>query len=308
MLNSYPINSVPNNYNDINTNTQYKEVISSFGIEKISKYVLKTPLGQYFNIWNFWKYESGICWVWNKIRYGNILLDTNIENLTSKDINYSENTILNWGKINGTRFTEKEIEFTIKILSDTRENLEKEIQNLKKNVNLSGLKIIKQEKNRESEIVVELQDIEVWKMSLRWTEVTLYFISLDPNFKTISWNTKSYKGISWNLSVSLVVNDTDIAPFLYTLIDLKQVSETITSIELEVNGYTVSVDTNISSPEKIIFNGKQWKIFIWDIEMEDFSGKFIPFPINKPLPVEVRLIWGTSSQYNVYFSYDNIYL
>jgi hypothetical protein len=309
MLNNNEINSLGFNYNTWENNTQNEnEVVSSFSSSQITKYAIKTPLGQYFNVWSFGNYSSWVCGEWEQINYWNILLSTDIENLAEKEINTWNNPILNGGIIQNTRFSEKEIEFTIKIFSKDKKGLEKEVRDIKRNLNLKWLKISKKEFDRVSEIDVILQDIQFEKLSIKETEVTINFLSLDPNFKKPSWNTKAYRDIAWNLDVSLIINDTDVEPFLNTLIDIKELTWTITKIELEINWYKVEIDCNISNPEKVIFDWKKSEIFIWNTEIEDFKWKFTAFPINKPNPVKVKFIWGTVEKYSIYFTYDNIYL
>jgi hypothetical protein len=186
-------------------------------------------------------------------------------------------------------------------------SLEKEMRDIKRNLDYKWCKIIKKEKTRISEINVELQSIEFWEISVKNTEVTLNFISLDPHFKKPSWNTKAYRNISWNLDVSLIINDTDHNPFINTLLDLKQVSWTITGIKLELDGYEVEIACNISAPEKVIFNGQKSEIFVWNTEIEDFIWKFRPFSINTPNTAKVTFMWWTADLYSIYFTYDNIY-
>ncbi len=309
MLNNNEINWYDLNYNTWESNTQKEsEVLSSFSSSQVTKYAVKTPLWQYFNIWNFWTYDSWICWEWERIRYWNILLETNIEDLATKEIETWNNPILNGWIIQNTRFSEKEIDFTLNIKSKDRKSFEKEIRDIKRSFNYKWTKLVKKEFDRVSEIDVELENIEIWKYNSKGTEITIYFISVDPNFKKPSWNTKAYRNISWNLEASLIINDTDLAPFLNTLIDIKELTWTITKIELELDWYKIEIDCNISNPEKIIFDWKKWEIFVWNIEIEDFKWKFRPFPINKPKSIKTTFIWGTVEKNSIYFTYDNIYL
>ena len=253
-------------------------------------------------------YSSGQCGVWEQIKYWNLIIDTNIEDLATKQINTWESPILNGGTIQSTRFSQKEIQFTIDIKSKDKKSLEKEIRDIKRNLNYKWTKIIKKEKTRVSEINVELQDVEIGKISVKSTELTLSFISLDPNFKKPSWNTKAYRNIAWNLDVSLIINDTDIPPFIHTLIDIKQLTGTITKVQLELDGYQVEIDGNIENPEKIIFDGKTSNIYVGSTQLEDFKWKFVPFTINTPRPIKVTFIGWTVQEYSIYFTYDNIYL
>ncbi len=310
MLNDIEINSSNLNYNTVidNTTGDNSEIISSFSSSQTTKYAIKTPLGQYFNIWTFGTYESWICWVWKRIMYWNILLDTDVESLAKKEIESWDNPILNGWVIQGIRFSKKEIEFSIEIRSKDISNFEKEISSLKRALNYEGIKLIKKEGDLITELNIELDDIDVSKFSYKGTEVTINLLSLDPNFKKPSWNTKAYRNISGNLDIAILISDAHVAPYLNTLIDIKEIDWTITSIELEVDWYKVEMDCNIETSEKVVFNGKKSEIFVWNTEIEDFKGKFMPFPLDKPIPIKVNFIWATVNSYSIYFTYDNIYL
>ncbi len=309
MINHYAINSYPIGQNYVSEAEQEStEVISSFSAFQKTRYCIKTPLGQYFNIWTFGTYDSWVCGQWDRVRYGNILLDTNIESLSDKEISKSENPILNGGFISQTRFSQKDIEFRIEIKPKDITSFQKEIWDMKKYLNMKGLKILKTEQHRYSEIDVELENIEYDLFSSKGTKATLSFVSLDPNFKKPSGSTKAYRDISWNLDVSLIISDTDESPLLNTLIDIKELTGTITAIQLEFDGYEVEIACDISSPEKVIFDGKTGDVFVWTTLIEDFSWKFMPFPINTPKRVKCSFIWATVEKYSIYFSYDNIYL
>ena len=309
MLNNNEINWYDLNYNTWESNIQNEsEVLSSFSSSQITKYAIKTPLWQYFNIWNFWTYDSWICWEWEMIRYWNILIDSNVEDLATKEIKTANNPILNGWIIQNTRFSEKNIEFTLELKSKDKKSFEKEIRDIKRNFNYKGTKLTKKEFDRISEIDVELDDTKVWTYKSKWNEITIYFKSLDPNFKKPSWNSKAYRNITWNLDASLIITDTDIEPFIETLIDIKEVTGTIDEIHIEFDWYKIEIECSIDSPEKVVFNWKKSQIFVWNTEIEDFKWKFRPFSINKPKSVKATFIWGTADKYSIYFSYDNIYL
>ena len=170
MINENSINSTGFNYNNGDISIiEEQEIVSSFFSSQITKYTIKTPLWQYFNIWSFGMYSSGQCGVWEQIKYWNLIIDTNIEDLATKQINTWESPILNGGTIKSTRFSQKEIQFTIDIKSKDKKSLEKEIRDIKRNLNYKWTKIIKKEKTRVSEINVELQDVEIGKISVKST-------------------------------------------------------------------------------------------------------------------------------------------
>ncbi len=274
-----------------------KENNSSFSPVQLTKYAILTPLWQFYNIWDF-------C---IKGRYWNNLLDTDIENLSEKEIEASNNPIRNGWILQSTRFSQKELFFEINILQDSFFNLEKETRLIKNLLNLEGCKIIKKETDRTSEIDVILEDVEIAPLHTKWTECTLSFISYDPFFKKPFGSSKTFSNITWNLDTSLIVNLTDHKPFINTTIDLKEVTWTITNLELELDWFKVNVDCNISSNEIIIFDWQSANIFIWNTEILDWTWKFMPFPINLAKNVKISFFWGTADLYSVYFSYDNLY-
>lgn len=287
-----------NEINYFNTSIAIEEDSnSSFTATQLTKYAIRTPLGHFYNIWDF-------C---IKGRYWNNLLDTDIEHLSEKEIDASDNSIRNGWKIQKTRFGKKELFFEIRIHQKTFADLEKETRQIKNLLNLKGCKIIKKEFDRTSEINVELEDVEIEPLNTKWTECTLSFVSYDPFFKKPFGSSKALSDISWNLDASLIVTDTDQEPFINTVIDLKTVTGTITKIEIELDWYLVSVACSIDSSEIIVFDWKTATISIWGVVIEDFIWKFVPFTINNPKPIKINFIWGTADLYSIYFSYDNLY-
>jgi len=275
-----------------------KEILSSFSNIIKSKYSVLTPLWQYFNFGSMWCSGDS---------YWNLLLETDIEDLAEKDILANENPIRNWWKIQKVRFTKKDFSMKIKVYAKDMKSLEKDIRNIKKLLNLDWCKMIKTEKELTTEINATLVDVTFWNLTTKWTDCELIFISYDPFFKTANWSTKSFYNISWNYNWSLLINDSDEPPLITTIIRLKTVTWTITNIAISLDWYTVSCNTSITAPTIIIFDWLNEQITIWWVEVLDWQGKFVPFPLGVPKTVAITLTWWSAKTSDLYMSYDNFY-
>ncbi len=118
---------------------------------------------------------------------------------------------------------------------------------------------------------------------------------------------ESFYNISWNYSWSLLINDSDEPPLISSVIDLKTVTWTITNIAISLDWYTVSCNANITTPTIIIFDWRNENINIWWVDILDWQGKFMPFPLNEPKAVAVAFTWWSGISFNFYLRYDNLW-
>lgn len=240
-------------------------------------------------------------------QYWNYISSHNLDDLANKSISKYNTPLSNWWIIQNTRFDDIIFNIDLTLTSNNLENLEKEISDIKRMFN-SQIKLYKNTNNKESYIDIVLTDFQVWDVLISWTNINLSFISLNPFWKEWNWITKFFEGINWPLNTSLIINDSDYSVNLTTIIQLKTISDDITSLTIELNWYSITFNHTCLENDIIIYDGNLDKLFInWNETR--FKWNFLPFPILTPWSVKLSYTWWWSIDlYNMYILYDKIIL
>lgn len=295
MFNTFEINNwFINNTNDL---TNIVTIYESSSFDSI----LKTKYGFKSWTWVFFNFNS-IC-IENK-KYWNILLSHDFDDIPEIDVYKYWNSLKHWWIIYDRRYKEKKFNISIKVMSDSIENLEKEIRDLKSLLEI-WWEFYKVEKENTLKINIQLENIEVWRLILSWTEIKIKAISMDPFWTTNNaltifneWNVNSF---SWTLALT----KTKIKWFVKHIVFIKEITWEITSIIVNLSWFPIKVNWIFSSWDSIIFDWINNEAFINWVKTK-FYWQFKELDIEKPYTLDVSFVWTwTVDSFDLYNIYEN---
>jgi len=295
MLNTLSINSwYVNNHEDLINESSSIES-SSFYLWLFTKYWFKS------NSWIFFNFNS-IC-IENK-KYWNILLDHDFDDIPEIEVYKYWNSLKNWWVIYDRRYKEKKFNISIKIMSDSIENLENEIRDLKTLLEI-WWEFYKVEKENTLKINIKLEDIEVWRLILSWTEIKIKAISMDPFWKTSNSITIFNEWNIWSFSWTINLTNTNIKWFLKHIIFLRTITWVINSLTLTLWGFPIKINWTFNSWDYVILDWIESKAFLnWN--KTKFYWQFPELEINNPYSLTVTFLWGwTVDEFDLYNIYEN---
>lgn len=268
---------------------------SSFYLSLKTKYWFKSTSWIYFNF-------NSIC-IENK-KLWNILTSHNFDDIPDLDIYKYWNSLKNWWVIYDRRYKEKKFDITIKIMSDSIENLEKEIRDLKTLLEI-WWDFYKIEKENVLKTNIKLDSIEVWRLILSWTEVKIKAISVDPFWSTLNattifneWNIESF---TWTINLT----NTKIKWFVKHVMLIKNITWTINSLTLTLWWFPITINWSFTNWTSVIMDWIEWKCYLNWVKVK-FYWQFPELEINKPYNLTVWFSWGwTVNLFDLYNIYEN---
>ena len=296
MFNSSVINGGPLNGIGKFTGTPTGEIVSSsFSSTLSTKYGFKSTGWKYFNFNNI--EIAGT-------RYGNRITEHNFDDIAEVEVYKYGNALKNWGTIYDRRYREKSLNITIVVYSDNITNLENEIKNLKTALEIGG-ECFKNERGVSLKINAQLVNIEVSRLIVTGTTVTIKMLSMDPFWSTRNAVTTFNEGNSGSFSWSLTLLNTKIKGFAKHIIYAKTVTWSITGMTLTIGGYPLTINQTIVSGTPIVLDGINSDAMV-NGEIVKYLGQFPELEINRAYALSVNFTWtGSVDEFDLYNIYEN---
>ncbi len=241
-------------------------------------------------------------WVW--IHF----LSDNIRDLPDKEISTYVRPYWNWWRILQERLTSKTIDIEVRIKAKTHEALEDTLLWLKSRLNY-GWQLQINENWYLKYIDVVLDNFKVKNDWWIWNkcDVSISFLSMQPIKK--SWTqTFSKSGLIWDksLAISITTSNEAIVP-RFKIIANNVSSESISSISLVYDNYTIKYTWNITTWDYIDFDWEKW-ICLFNWVESDFDWVIKEIEIFQQTPIDITFEWDWTIEYTFYMLYNNLSL
>lgn len=289
LINGSPINSF-----DTLVSSESVIASSSFWTLLLTKYGFKSTNGLFFNFNNM---ELGN-------RYGNRMTNHNFDDIAQIDVYKYGNALKNGWTIYDRRYNEKTFDTEIIIHSDTLENLETEIRNLKSALEVGG-ECFKNEINGQLKVNVKLTDLSVSRLLLSGTTVKIKLLTMDPFWTTRNAITTFNEGNIGSFSGSLTLSNTKIKGFAKHIIYTQTVTGTINTVTLTISGFPITVNQAITSWTSIVLDGINNDVLVNGTKVK-YLGQFPELEIGMTHPLLVTFWGGWSVDlFDLYNIYEN---
>ncbi len=228
----------------------------------------------------------------------------NFDDIAEIDVYKYRNALKNGWTIYDRRYREKTFDITITFISDTLENLENEIRNLKASLEV-GWEFWKIEKEISLKINVKLTDFSVSRLRVSWTTVKIKMLTMDPFWAAVSSTTVIDEGNVWSFNGSFTILNSKIRGYVKHTLFLNTVTGTINQMTLTLWGFPIVINQTLTSWKTIILDWINNDVFLDWVKVK-YLWQFPELEVWTPYTLTVTFAGGgTVNLFDLYTIYEN---